>query len=250
MRQIFRSFLHKQGYVLWKRQFLRFGISPFVDMTRLNSAWGRSLNILFDVGANTGQFASEARQELPAAKIYSFEPHPRTFEKLVRSNIDNLMFPHSLALSDTDGEATFYEYGSEGDGTQINSLVPDARFPTRFGYKSREIKVRSSTLDHFCAAQNIEQVDFLKIDVEGGELSVLTGGKDMLSRERIMAVYMEFNDLDPMAGATGGSLVPIARYLGEFGLRYACTYTDRLLHGNDLHVVANALFVLPGRRPQ
>jgi FkbM family methyltransferase len=248
LKQILRFLLDKQGYVLWKRQFLRFGTSPFLDMARLNSAWGRSLNVLFDVGANIGQFASEARQELPAAKIYSFEPHPRTFEKLIGSNTDKLIFPHSLALSDKEGEVTFYEYGSEGDGTQINSLIPNARFPMRFGYKSREIKVRSSTLDRFCAVQNIDQVDFLKIDAEGDELSVLNGGKDMLSRGRIMAVYMEFNDLEPMAGATGGSLVPIARYLGEFGLRYACTYTDRLLYKNELHVVANALFVLPGYR--
>ena len=77
--------------------------------------------------ANIGQFASEARQELPATKIYSFEPHPRTFDKLRQSKTDNLMFQYSLALSDKIGEVTFYEYGSEGDGTQLNSLIPNAR---------------------------------------------------------------------------------------------------------------------------
>jgi FkbM family methyltransferase len=247
MKQITRFILSRLGYVLWKRQFLRFGISPFIDIARLNSAWGRPLKVIFDVGANVGQFAIEARQDLPDAKIYSFEPHPLTFEKFVKSNTDKLIFPYSLALSDKDGEVTFYEYACEGDGTQINSLVPDARFPTRFGHKSREIKVRSSTIDHFCETLNIDQIDFLKIDVEGGELAVLKGSTRMLTRERIMAVYMEFNDLEPMPGATGGALAPIARYLRDFGLRYACTYTDRLLHENELHVVANALFVLPGR---
>ena len=44
---------------------------------------------------------------------------------------------------------------------------------------------------------------------------------------------------------SGGLLMPIARYLGKFGLRYACTYTDFLLHGYQLHVVDNAMFVLP-----
>src|SRR5262249_30839154 len=93
--------------------------------------------------------------------------HPRTFEKLMALNTDNRIFRYSLALGDKEGEVNFYEYGSEGDGTQINSLVPNARFPTRFGYKSREIKVRSSTIDIICAAENISQIDFLKIDVEG-----------------------------------------------------------------------------------
>jgi len=244
MMGLLRTILQKRGYVLWKRDFFRFGISPFVDMARLNAAWGRPLHVVFDVGANEGQFARDARQELPRAEIYSFEPHPRTFEKLTRSNTDDLMFQHCLALGEEVGDVSFYEYGAEGDSSQRNSLITNAR-STRFGYQSREIKVRGTTIDDFCATRNIEQIDFLKIDVEGAELSVLKGGKDMLSRRRIMAVYFEFNDLDPMPDLDGGALMPIARYLGDFGLRYACTYTDFLLHRNELNVVANALFVLP-----
>lgn len=245
MKQLLRSFLARYGYVLWKQDYFRFGISPFVDMARLNAAWGRSIAVLFDVGANVGQFAGEARQALPDTRIYSFEPHPRSFEKLLTLKTDKLMFPNCLALSDSTGDATFYEYASEGDGSHINSLVPNARFPARFGYKGQEITVRSSTLDRFCAGQSIGRIDFLKVDVEGAELAVLKGAADMLSQGRISAVYLEFNDLDPAIGMNGGALMPIARYLGDFGLRYACTYTDSLMHGNELHVAANALFVLP-----
>jgi FkbM family methyltransferase len=238
--------LEQQGYVLWKRDFLRFGISPFIDMSRLNALWERPLQVVFDVGANVGQFAAETRRAWPSAEIHSFEPHPRTFERLARSRGDYRTFRHPIALGDELGEVPFYEYGSEGGGTQINSLVPDAQFPTRFGYKSREIKVPCSTLDKFCAARSIGQIDFLKLDVEGGELRVLRGAKDMLSRKSIMAVYFEFNDLDLTVGATGGALMPIARYIGDFGLRFVCVYTDSVIYQNKLHVTANALFVLPG----
>ena len=123
--------------------------------------------------------------------------------------------------------------------------MPDARFPSRFGYKSKQIKVSSSTIDAFSASQEIDRIDFLKIDVEGAELSVLQGGAGMLRHGKILAIYFEFNDLEPAPDTSGGSLMPIACYLGEFGLRYACTYTDRVLHGDQLYVVANALFVLP-----
>ncbi|MGO9062762.1 MAG: FkbM family methyltransferase [Candidatus Binataceae bacterium] len=242
---LLRSFLHKRGYVLWKRDYFRFGISPFVDMARLNRAWGRSFDVLFDVGANVGQFAGEARRELPHTAIHCFEPHPRSFEKLSQSGTDDRMYLHCLALSDKAGEVTFYEYAAEGEGTHINSLVPNARFPTRFGYQSRKTTVLSSTLDEFCSSQDVDRIDFLKIDVEGAELSVLRGGANILSRGKILAVYLEFNDLEPAPGAGGGSLMPIARYLDEYGMRYACTYTDFLLHDDQLHVVANALFVLP-----
>ncbi len=110
MKGLLRSFLAKRGYVLWKRDFFRFGISPFVDMARLNAAWERPLDVVFDVGANVGQFAAEAREALPAAKIFSFEPHPRSFEKLADSRADGRMFRHCLALSDVVGEVVFYEY--------------------------------------------------------------------------------------------------------------------------------------------
>lgn len=245
MKQLLRSLLDRSGYVLWKRNFFRFGISPFVDMARLNAAWKRPLDVVFDVGANIGQFAAEARKALPTAEIFSFEPHPRSFEKLAGSQADGRMFCYHLALSDVVGEVDFHEYSREGEGSHLNSLVPDARFSTRFGYKSSPIKVRSSTLDRFCAAENIDRIDFLKVDVEGAELSVLKGAEVMLARGRILAAYLEFNDLEPAENASGGSLLPLARYLGQFGLRYACTYTDFLLSGNELHVVANALFVLP-----
>lgn len=245
MKHLIRALVQRRGYVLWKRDCFRFGISPFVDMARLNATWGRSLKVLFDVGANAGQFARDARRELPGTKIYSFEPHPDSFERLSQSGEDALIERHCLALSDKRGEAVLYEYSAAGEGSHLNSLVPNARFPVRFGYKSRPIEVSSSTIDDFCAAVNISCIDFLKIDVEGAELSVLKGGAGMLARGRILAVYFEFNDLAPATDAAGGSLMPIANYLGEFGLRYACTYTDSLLHGDQLHIVANALFVLP-----
>ena len=116
MKDLLRSFLHRRGYVLWKRDLLRFGVSPFVDMARLNAAWGRSLDILFDVGANAGQFACEARLELPTTKIYSFEPHPRSFEKLLQSRADERMHPYCLALSDKVDEVVLYEYAAGGGG--------------------------------------------------------------------------------------------------------------------------------------
>jgi FkbM family methyltransferase len=250
MKNLFRAFLDKRGYVLWKRNFFRFGISPFVDIARLNAAWGRPLDIVFDVGANVGEFSIEARRELPVATIHSFEPHPRSFDRLLELNTDQLIHPHCLALSEKIGEVAMYQYGAEGDGSHINSLIPNARFPTRFGYQSREIKVRTTTLDDFCESQNISRIDLLKLDVEGVELSVLRGAADMFSHGKILAVYFEFNDLEPITEASGGSLMPVARYLGQFGLSYACTYTDSILHDGQLHVVANALFVLsPALRP-
>ncbi len=55
-----------------------------------------------------------------------------------------------------------------------------------------EETVRLSTFDDYCASGNIERVDFVKIDVEGHELSVLRGAKRMLNEGRVGVVQFEY----------------------------------------------------------
>lgn len=77
----------------------------------------------------------------------------------------------------------------------------------------------------FCATRSVDRIDFLKLDVEGAELRPARCRRLALAQEHDGDIF-EFNDLDPAVGATGGALMPMARYLGEFGLRYVCVYTD------------------------
>src|SRR5205807_7991096 len=52
------------------------------------------------------------------------------------------------------------------------------------------------TIDGFCAANSIEQIDLLKIDVEGHELGVLSGASRLLSENRIAIIRIE-TAIDP-----------------------------------------------------
>jgi hypothetical protein len=134
-----------------------------------------------------------------------------------------------------------------GDGSLINSLVADARFPTKFGYEAKEIKVACTTIDAFCADNKIPEIDLLKVDTEGGDLFVLQGARRTMEEGRIRFVYVEFNTLRSEPGTTGGALLPIADYLAPFGFQYVVTYTDFALHQNEISVCANALFAAPPR---
>jgi FkbM family methyltransferase len=242
-----RRLLARRGYLLLKRDFARYGMLPFLDAGRIGQSWNGTIGTVFDVGANQGQFASEALRELPFALIYSFEPHPATFRRLTQAISDARFSPHQLAFADCIGAATLYVYGESGDGSLINSLVANAQFPSRFGYEATGITVPCTTIDSFCTENAIEAIDFLKVDAEGGELLVLHGARRMMEEDRVRFVYVEFNTLRPDPDSSGGALLPIADYLSLFGFQYAVTYTDFALHRNEIAVCANALFVAPPR---
>jgi FkbM family methyltransferase len=244
-----RAVLDDMGYVLWKKEFLQYGISVYEDIARLNRAWGRSVGTFFDVGANVGQTTREVLRLFPRARIYAFEPHPTSFRELAAIAADRLSI-HQIALGERKGMATLYQYGESGDGSLINSVVSDARFPTRFGYRPKqELEIACSTIDDFCLEHRIDSIDVLKIDTEGSELAVLKGAERMLGSGRCSHVYTEFNELQPQPGVTGGALNPISDLLARFGFRYVATYTDFVLPDGDMHVCANALFALRPQRP-
>jgi FkbM family methyltransferase len=246
LARILRGGLDRAGYVLWKREFFRYGISPFVDIVRLNRSWGRSVETFFDVGANVGQTSREALRSFPRARVFAFEPHPLTFARLRAALPSDRLSVHQLAFGEESGDVKLYVYGTSADGSTMNSLVPDARYAVKSGQSATECIVECSTIDQFCASNDIEVIDVLKIDTEGFDLFVMKGAARMLRERRIGFVYSEFNDVQPRPGTTGGSLLAISDYLEPFGFRYVATYTDFILPDGDMFVCANALFVRPG----
>jgi FkbM family methyltransferase len=242
---VVRAGLKRAGYDLVKPQFARFGTSLPVDLGRICGEWDWLIETVFDVGANVGQFAAEALEGFPAARIHSFEPFPLAYAKLTAALADPRLTPHELALGDRRGKVTLYAYGAENETSHINSLIPDARFPRRFGFTPRELTVKADTVDLFCRDAGIDRIDLLKVDTEGFDLFVLKGAEAMLREGRIRFVYVEFNDLFEIPGATGGALLPMAEYLRGFGYAYLVTYTDFALYQRRVAVNANALFALP-----
>ena len=53
--------------------------------------------------------------------------------------------------------------------------------------------IRVVTLDEFCAAEGVERIDFLKVDVEGHELAVLQGGHKMISSGNVLRIQFEYS---------------------------------------------------------
>jgi FkbM family methyltransferase len=134
--------------------------------------------VVFDVGANIGEYAEEILKINPKAEVHCFEPHPTSFNKLK----DIPVHAHNLALSEKEGSMTLFQM----ERSTHNSFYAAE-------HNKGGITVPVSTLDLFCARNKITHIDFLKIDVEGHEYAVLRGAEKMLKDKRIDYVQFEFS---------------------------------------------------------
>lgn len=144
---------------------------------------------VFDVGANIGGYSRMICQTFPAqTQVFAFEPSARTFAALSQNISDARVKRQNIGLSDAkatlplftpdplSGQASVYE-------REVSHL--DQKFVS-------VETISLETLDQFCADQGIDRIDFLKMDVEGHEMSVLKGAAGMLEKEAIRFIQFEF----------------------------------------------------------
>jgi FkbM family methyltransferase len=132
---------------------------------------GGSLDLVFDVGANRGDKTWAFRQL--AKKVVSFEPDEVCFEALrTRYARDKGIYLENFALGDREHLGKFFV---EEDGSAYNTLNEKERdwLVSIRQQNIREVLVPVSTLDKMILKYGTP--NFLKVDVEGGELTVFNG---------------------------------------------------------------------------
>jgi hypothetical protein len=87
-RRAIRATANRAGIDVRRISSQPFGQDAWLDVQRLSDAWGASVQTVFDVGANVGQTSLPLRRRFPDARILAFEPHPRTYERLVAELAD------------------------------------------------------------------------------------------------------------------------------------------------------------------
>jgi len=145
--------------------------------------------VTFDIGANLGYFTLLlARLAGPHGRVYAFEPNPAMQGRLAENILlnpgldDGRIKLETVALGAQAGEADFFcpVQGHDGAG----GLKDTRRAPLQ-----KVIKVRVTALDEFVSARGVEKLDFIKMDVEGGELDVLRGAERVLSELRPVILF-------------------------------------------------------------
>jgi len=145
--------------------------------------------IVFDIGANVGAYTRTFLSVFgEACSIYAFEPSETAF-KVLRANVSNpSVCCFNLGFSDESRQASLY--CDSRDSTVASVYLRDGE---EYGYHFvKSATVQLETLDEFCEVNNIERINFLKMDVEGHELSVLQGGQNLLESGAIDVIQFEF----------------------------------------------------------
>jgi len=141
--------------------------------------------VILDLGANVGVFTLYAARSAPQAKVFSVEPFPPTFRRLVATVRD-----HQL-----DSRVTCLNYAATGaSGVR---LMPDAQLPSQRRALASSASVTSGTevmgktIESILEENRLPHVDLLKMDIEGSEYEVLLSTpQQVLSRiDRIALEY-------------------------------------------------------------
>ncbi len=147
--------------------------------------------VFFDVGANIGAYSKVVLQILHNKKvsIYAFEPVAYTFSLLMQEvgNLKNIRL-FNFGLGNKEEVLTIYSnFEASGAATLYNDSLDTYRSERRL-----QEQITIKTLDEVCAAEAVTKIDFLKLDVEGHELKVLEGARQMLAGNSIRFIQFEF----------------------------------------------------------
>ena len=157
-----------------------------------------SPRIVFDVGANIGDWSLAALKYLPNATVHAFEIAPATSAKLIANTkeIGNRLIVNACGLGDRTGEIALYYTPESDTASSTVSLAMDIARPNHGVTRVEELKVPISTGDAYMTEHSLTHIDFLKIDVEGAELSVLNGFANAFARKAIDVVQFEYGQVN------------------------------------------------------
>lgn len=169
-------------YYFWKDR----DILEFYKKNRESS--GTAKSIFFDVGACKGEYSRLLVSLFDDCEIHCFEPVKDLYNCLVENFRDNQnIIAHNMAISSVNNE-----------NQCINYLPAHYEWSSLFYrecFKGKEIRKESvhvMSIDQFCHTNNIEIIDFLKIDTEGNELNVVKGSIEMLTAGKINSGQFEY----------------------------------------------------------
>lgn len=161
-----------------------------------------SIKTIADIGSWHLKQSIEMAYIFPFAAIHAFEPNPETYKVCINTwntlenSIKDRIFIHQIALSDEIGKVDFYpldksKTNSTNEGiASLNPLMKSMDGSLlNDKWVQKKISVECNTLDNWCLINGISKIDLIWMDVQGAELKVLNGSKNII--KNVLAVCTE-----------------------------------------------------------
>ena len=153
----------------------------------------QDITVIFDVGANVGDWSEIALTKFHNATIHCFELSESTYSTLqTKLGHEKRAVLNNIGLSDN---TEIVEYKDQGPNSRKNTLLSDVNFHA-LDKPPTVKKAKLSTGSEYCKSGGLEHIDLLKIDVEGVEHLVLKGFVDLLEKGKIRAIQFEYGYLN------------------------------------------------------
>jgi len=154
------------------------------------------INVLLDVGANTGQYSSLMRRIGYTGRIISFEPLTVAFTALkIRSDHDIDWNCENFALGDNEEQSKIHVSGNSYSSSILDILPSHIAYDADSNYVAEEtiqIKRMDDIFKNYCQP---EDVVMLKIDTQGFEKKVLEGAKQSLTHITVLQLEISIEPL-------------------------------------------------------
>jgi FkbM family methyltransferase len=173
--------------------------------------------VVFDVGANVGDWTKLAARLLPGATVHAFEPVRSTHTVAVGAvrDLGERVVLNDFGLSDCDGHLDMFV---DPERSTVASTMSSMRSVT-----TSAVTCAFTTGDDYCSCRDIDRIDMLKIDTEGADHLVLAGFGVMLERAAVRVVQFEHG---PWSIESHSLLADKYRYLEAFGYAVGRLFPD------------------------
>lgn len=199
--------------------------------------------VIFDVGANVGDYTENLSSILLRSKIYSFEPNPYTFNELEKRFRGNKrVVANQFALGSVRGKDRLYFYNTNKI-TGHASIHPQVfELHKRSDIDSSEICIE--TIDDYCLAHNISRIDFMKIDTEGYEYNTLLGAENMIKMGNINLIQFELNEMNIVSRVFLKDFYKLLDGYEFYRLKKGCLYPLKTYSSKEeIFIIQNILAV-------
>jgi FkbM family methyltransferase len=142
-----------------------------------------------DIGATLGEEAIRLTSIYGDVKIDAIEPNLESFN-LLKKNTENYsnIKCHNIAIFKNNDNISIAKSSTEAQSVRFTNLIEELKFESE--------KVDCLTFNHFLKINNIEFIDLVKININGGEKYIFENGDDNWIKNTKAIVVMTFDNIN------------------------------------------------------